>query len=398
MKNFFLFLKNNAKEISFGWVLTFLSSFGQTFLISLYVPEILKTFDLSKGGFGSIYAICTVISSVIMLTVGHTVDHKPIKKVTAFTVLGLAISCFILGVSHYHIALLFIAFTGLRLCGQGLLSHISFTVMSKYFTADRGKALSISSLGYSVGEAVFPIAIASIILWYDYEIAAIASGVFLLLYLIRLYFVKLDHFDADLDVTKKASAGFLIKQFKEVISDKRFFIMMPASFSTGFISTAIFFYQYLFVEEKGWSLTLYASFFTAYAITRFVLSIAGGFWVDKYTAKKVFRVYLIPMCFGLLALAFIDSIIGALIFLILSGITVGVAGTVKTAVIAEIYGTQQMGTIRSLFTMFMVLSTALGPLIVGWMLDMNIHFSWVIFSLFLLMAFAQLNAQRIRNV
>ncbi|QLE01419.1 MFS transporter [Galbibacter sp. BG1] len=397
MKNFLQFLKDYKQEISFGWGLTFLSSFGQTFLISLYVPEILKTFELSKGSFGSIYAICTVISSVIMLTVGHTVDHKPVKKVTAFTVLGLASSCFVLGFSHHHIALLFIAFTGMRLCGQGLLSHISFTVMSKYFSADRGKALSISSLGYSVGEALFPLAISTLILWYDYELAAMASGFFLLFYLIRLKFVKLKHFDANLDINKKASAGLLLGQFKEVISDKRFFIMMPASFSTGFISTAIFFYQYVFVEEKGWSLTLYASFFTAYAITRFVLSIAGGFWVDKYTAKRLFRIYLIPMCFGLLALAFIDSIVGALIFLILSGITVGVAGTVKTAVIAEIYGTKQMGTIRSLFTMFMVLSTALGPLIVGWMLDKDIPFSWVIFSLFLLMAIAQLNAQRIRK-
>ena len=56
-----------------------------------------------------------------------------------------------------------------------------------------------------------------------------------------------------------------------------------------------------------------------------------------------------------------DSIVGALIFLVTAGISMGVAGTVKTALIAELYGTEKMGVIRSVFTMFSVISTALGP-------------------------------------
>jgi MFS family permease len=396
LKDFFYFVKGNVRQVSFGWLLTFLSSFGQTFLISLYVPEIIRAFEISEGTFGAIYAGCTLAASFIMLTVGHTVDHKPVKKVTGFTILALAISSIILGFS-YHVAFLFVALIGLRLTGQGLLSHISMTIISKYYDKNRGKALSISSLGYSVGEAVFPIVIALIISWLDWRVAAIVSGVALLLYLIRLKFTDLSHFDRQLSVEGKPSPFSLMKDYKEIVFDRKFMVMVPASFILGFSSTAIFFYQYVFVESLGWSVQLYAAFFTVYAATRFLFSLFGGLWVDKFTAKILFRYYLIPMTLGLIPFALMDSIIGAFIFLVLAGITTGVAGTVKTSLIAEIYGTEKMGAIRSVFSMFMVVSTALGPLIVGLLIDAGISFTAIMLLISGAMLLTVLNSQRIRS-
>lgn len=208
-----------------------------------------------------------------MLSVGHTVDHKPVKKVTAFTVLSLGLSSILLGLS-YHIAILFVALIGLRLCGQGLMSHISMTIISKYFDKNRGKALSISSLGYSMGEAIFPIIITSIIAFFDWRMAAIISGIALLLYLIRLKFTNLIAFDKQLSIEEKPSTWLLLKDYKGVVADKRFGIMMPASFILGFTNTAIFFYQYVFVEDKSWSPQLYATFF--YGLCHFQIYIFSG--------------------------------------------------------------------------------------------------------------------------
>ncbi|WP_242670044.1 MFS transporter [Gramella sp. KN1008] len=398
MTGLFNFFRKNRKEVGFGWMLTFLSSFGQTFLISIYVPEILKTFSISNGLFGSIYAVATVTASVIMLSVGHMVDHKPVKRVTALTLAGLAVSSLLLGMSHLSIAILIIALTGLRLTGQGLMSHISLTVMSRHYDLDRGKALSIASLGYAVGEAVFPLFISTLILWYDYEIAAMASAAFLFLYLLRFYFMDLEYFDKDLALVKKPSALSLLKDYKDLLKKKVFFILMPVSFALSFTITAVFFYQYVVVEDKGWSVSLYAGFFTAYAITRVVFSILGGVLVDKYSGKKMFRLYLIPFALGLIPFAVSDSIFGALTFLILAGISVGMAGTVKSAVLAEVFGVEKLGTIRSVFTMFMVMSTALGPLIFGTLMDMGIEFQTILLFTAAVLALIILNAQRISKV
>lgn len=395
MKDFYYFLRGNFRKVSFGWLLTFLSGFGQTFLISLYVPEILKSFEISEGAFGSIYAGCTVAASFIMLTVGHTVDHKPVKKITAYTVIGLALSSILLGFSN-NLIFLILAITGLRLTGQGLMTHISMTIISKQFIADRGKALSFSSLGFSMSEAVFPLLVAFLISWFDWRVAAISSGVFLLLYLLRLKFTRLESFDEKLSRQEKPSTWSLLKDYKSVVFDKKFGVMMPASFILSFSATAIFFYQYVFVENKGWSIHLYATFFTVYAITRFLFSLFGGIWVDKFSAKKLFRYYLIPMNIGLLPFAFMNSIVGALIFLVSIGITMGISGTVKTSLIAELYGTEKMGAIRSVFTMFSVISTALGPLVVGLLMDAGITFEVIMAGIFVTTLIIVLNSQRIR--
>ena len=46
--------------------------------------------------------------------------------------------------------------------------------------------------------------------------------------------------------------------------------------------------------------------------------------------------------------------------------------TLGGAVWAEIYGVENLGAIRSLATSFVVLSTALSPVVMGWMIDYGV--------------------------
>ncbi|QYA24990.1 MFS transporter [Gramella sp. MT6] len=396
-KEFFLFFKNNFREVRFGWTLTLLSSFGQTFLISLYVPEIIKIFGISEGYFGGIYAIATVVASFLLISLGHLIDHKPTKNVTFYTIFGLALSTAFLGFSEIHISILLVALIGLRLTGQGLLSHISQTILSRRFNRDRGKALSIATTGYSIGEALFPIIISSLLLWSNLKTTTLLCAAFLIFYLMRLFFLDTRKFDNDLNLEKKVAGKFLLKGFKNIITERKFLVIMPASFALSFTSTAFFFYQYVFAEKLNWSITLYASFFMVYAVTRFFMSFVGGFLVDRFSAEKVFKFYLIPMAIGLIPMIFNDSIIAALFFLLMAGVTTGLAGTVKTSLIAEIYGTAQLGAIRSFFNMFMVLSTAIGPLFIGIMIDTGFSFHYIVLALCSLIFIAVLNCQRTIN-
>tara|TARA_R110002012_G_scaffold63296_4_gene166641 strand:+ start:166 stop:1380 length:1215 start_codon:yes stop_codon:yes gene_type:complete len=398
VKSLIKFLKHNYKSASFGWSLTFLSSFGQTFLISLYVPELLETFQISEGTFGSIYALGTVIASVVLIAVGHTIDHKPVKKVVFLNITGLIVSCLILSISTHHISLLIFAMIGLRLTGQGMMSHISQTIMSRYYGANRGKALSIAALGFPMGEALFPICITTLILNFGFEFAAQASAAILLLYLLFLSFKDLKYFDEQSQVVKKPGFKKLAQDFGSILQDKRFGVLMPSTFMLSFTSTAVFLYQYTFIEEKGWSVSLYAAFFTGYAITRFLMSIVGGLWVDKFTAKRLYRFFLIPQALGLLPFAFMESIWGALLFLIMTGVTMGVAGTVKSAVLAEMYGIQKLGAVNSLFSMSMILSTALAPLLIGFLIDQDVAFPYLILTLFGLLLLAIVNSQRLSQI
>jgi hypothetical protein len=64
----------------------------------------------------------------------------------------LVLSCFCIALSLNPV-FVFIGFWGVRFAGQGLLSHISKTSISKFFQKSRGMALSLSVTGFSAEEA-----------------------------------------------------------------------------------------------------------------------------------------------------------------------------------------------------------------------------------------------------
>ena len=59
----FLFLRENAPYLGAGFILTFASSFGQTFFISVFAGEIQGAYSLSHGEWGGIYALATTASA-----------------------------------------------------------------------------------------------------------------------------------------------------------------------------------------------------------------------------------------------------------------------------------------------------------------------------------------------
>jgi len=57
---FIRFLGQNARWIGGGFLLTFFSSFGQTFFIALSAGDIRSEYGLSHGGFGTLYMVATL--------------------------------------------------------------------------------------------------------------------------------------------------------------------------------------------------------------------------------------------------------------------------------------------------------------------------------------------------
>ncbi|KAA9345653.1 MFS transporter [Adhaeribacter soli] len=394
MRAYYLFLKNNFNPVAFGWLLTFFSSFGQTFLISLFVPFILSQFQLSRSEFGSYYAAATLVSSLFLLQYGHLVDHSPLRPFTTRTILLLVSACLLLAFA-VHPAMVFLALIGLRLGGQGLMSHISLTVMSRHFTVDRGKALSLSSLGFPMGEMIFPLIIGVALSYWNWQVALFISAAMLVILLFVIRQQNVEAYDVatpTAEVSGKEKWAF----YRSLVNGKAFWILLPPVVTFSFIGTGIFFYQYIFAEEKGWPLEYYSLCFTGYAVVRFLFSLYGGLLTDRLSARTLFPFYLIPLMLGLLALAIIPGKFAALFFLLLTGISAGLSGIISNAIIAELYGSEKVGLVRSFFSMIMVFSSAVAPIIVGSLLDHHIAMNDIALGCAALVLVSCLNSFRIR--
>lgn len=373
--SYLTFVLQERKVLSFGLSFTFFSSFGQTFLISLFVPFFLADFNLSNAAFGSIYSVATLTSAATLPYLGKWIDVLPIGRYSLYVASGLLIASLTMAFS-WHIGFLFMGILLLRLSGQGLSGHTAETAMARYFNLQRGKALSISSLGYAFGEGILPLGIAAILAVTSWRmtwgiIALIIAFGFIpyILYILKKTGIEQTNQTVKVQDSDEKTSSVT---YKRIFSEKRFWMILPAVLIPPFWATALFLYQVSIAEQLGWSAAIIASAFVFFAITRIVSSLGIGPVIDRFSAHTVFPFYILPLGLGLVVAFFHPGIWSAFLYMALFGVTLGFGSSIKSALWAELYGEEVIGTVRSLFASIMVFSTAMSPFLFGWLLDQNI--------------------------
>ena len=383
--------------MAFGAALALFSSFGQTFLVSLFVPALQVEFGITEARFGILYSLATLASGLLLPLAGRGIDRWPLHWVTA-GVIGLMVVSALALAGAWQLWVLGLALVGVRLAGQGLSGHTSLTAMARYFPQARGKALSLASLGFPAGEAVLPLATTALIGAVGWRstwlvIAGTSLVVFLPLSLglLRRSGVELDPsrlaeaevgteveergpgITSPATTSERRSEGGGAQPARswnrgEVLRDVRFQMALPAALLPPFWATGLILYQAAIARERGWSLTLMATAFVAYALARVLSSLLVGGAIDRVSARRLFPWACLPMGVGVALLAWGPGVWPAFGFMGCLGLTVGLSGTLKSALWAELYGARHLGAIKGLMGSFMVFSTAAAPAVVGFVL------------------------------
>ena len=171
------FFLQNSRWLTAGALLTLISSFGQTYFISIFAGEIRAAFNLSHGDWGAIYGFGTFASAIVMVWSGGLTDVMRARHLGPIVLAALAASCLFMAFNPW-VALLPVVIFCLRFTGQGMSTHIAAVAMSRWFVANRGKALSVASLGFSIGEACYPILVVSLLVFFTWQsVWVLAAGV-----------------------------------------------------------------------------------------------------------------------------------------------------------------------------------------------------------------------------
>lgn len=138
MKRYLQFVVRERKLLSFGATFTFFSSFGQTFLISLFVPFFLDTFSLTNTEFGSLFAGATFTSALLLPYFGQWIDRLPLKRFSLMVALSLMLAAVTVSIA-WRPLILFLGLMLLRIAGQGLSMHTAQTTMARFFIMKEAK-------------------------------------------------------------------------------------------------------------------------------------------------------------------------------------------------------------------------------------------------------------------
>ncbi|MBY5267806.1 MFS transporter [Spiribacter salinus] len=363
----------------FGFVMVFLSGHGQTFLISLYGGELRATFDLSNAEFGGLYSFATLMSGLLVIFLGRGVDRLRLDRFTAAVILGAALGGLLLALAPAAWVLV-PAFLLLRLCGQGLMTHVAQTTVGRRVQHRRGTAMSLVTLGFPVAEAILPMSVVALIAalgwrgsWFLLAFLLVAVALPLVLMLLRVE-TRVAMREAELALmTSETPPGpeTMGRDWtrSEVLLDGRFYRILPALLGPPILITALFFHQVPIAEAKGWSLTLVSAAFTAYATTHVLSLLLSGPVVDRLGARRLLAFYLLPLLLGIGVMGFVPGALAAPLYLGLAGLSIGTAGALMGALWPELYGLRHLGGIRAMAHGAMVLGTAAGPVLIGLLLD-----------------------------
>ena len=361
----------NKKIIIFGFIFTFFSSFGQSFFLGLFNSPIRNELGITHGQFGNIYAMATIISSVLLIWVGKKIDEYQIFYYSIFVIILLFLSSLFFSFIN-SIFLLAIGIFLMRFSGQGLMSHTSTTTISRFFEKSRGKALSTIWFGLSSAEFILPVFVTYFFVIYSWRTVWQGITIIIILFLPIVIFntirsVKLESREKD----QNPKINLKIKSWRrvEVIKDFRFYIVSLNMLAMPWVATGVFVYQSFITESKMWSIYTIPKAFMVYSITSIITLFFSGFLVDKFTSRKLIPLMNIPLLFAMLVLFYNEQEISAFIFLGLIGVSNGLANVLGSSTWAEIYGVKYIGSIKALTTALMVFSTAFGTALFGALID-----------------------------
>ena len=369
----FKFIINNARWLTAGMLLTFMSSFGQTYFISIFSGEIRNTFNLSHGDWGLIYGFGTFASAIVMIWAGGLTDIMRVRKLGPMVLCALSTSCLFMAFNPV-VALLPVVIFCLRLTGQGMSTHIAAVAMSRWFVNNRGKALSISNLGFSFGEALIPLFLVSALIYFSWQkIWIIAALVTLFSIPVLILLLRQERSPQSIDAEDQSwGMNKLHWTRKKTISHPLFWFMMPAVIGQSAFNTAFFFQQVHFSEIKGWEHLSLVSMFPIYTGVAICMMILSGILLDKFGTAKLIPYFQLPMIIAFILFAFGETLYSALLGFIFLGITSGANTTLPNAFWAEFFGTKHLGSIKAAAAAAMVLGSAIGPALTGILLDFDI--------------------------
>ncbi len=374
-------------------MMSFWSSIGQTFFISLFSLEIRTELSLSHGEFGGYYAVATMLSALTLFWLGKQADKLAVFTLSIITVIALTFS----GIFFSLISGIFTLVCGLyllRLFGQGMMTHVYSVAIARRYKAARGRALAITGMGINIAESVGPPIIVFLLASMGWR------QVWIIIPLI--FFLSIAPFLSRLTQKTSLQEKILIEsndipdklgkitdfKRKDLVKNVEFWIIvLPIIAVPSFAITGILFHQIFIADEKSVTLFHWSKYYAFYALTAIIGAVLSGFLIDWVSAQKTSFIGHSALTIGLMSLWLGDKSITLILFFSLFGLASGMITSNTNALLAEKYGTKWLGEIKAAAQPVTVGSSAVSPILLGIMIDKGLGLTGIMLVLVIISSY-----------
>ena len=346
----------------------FVSSPGQSFLIAVFIDEMIEGTGVSRTAFSALYAAGTVISALAVIGFGRFVDRFGMSAAWIAVSVALAAA---LGIASAATGafLVFVALSLMRSFGQGWFPLVGTLMVARSFARRRGRAMAIALFGHTAGGMILPPVVTLLIIGIGWRQAYLVLAAAVLIVALPLTGLVRRVRPAEPIEIQDLEAADRVEpplrrsrhlRFVEVPS-REVALLLFVFATPGLVLTAIAFHAISLLERNGLDTTEAAVALTVMAAANALGTIFGGVAIDRFSTRVVLGIMATALTSGVVILILANAV-GAYIAFAILGFAGGVFFVSNGTVWARIYGTERLGRLQGLGFGAIITGAAIGPL------------------------------------
>lgn len=343
--------------------------------ITVFDPELLGALGVGRADLKARDLIQMLVAAAAAPLMGWLADRLGVRPllVGGMALLGLGFLAYAHIGSIRQVYLVHVAL-GLALSACGLVLCVS--VVSRWFSAERGLALGLVLAGGSLGNALLPQLNASLKAALGWRAALEAIGWLpLALIPLVLWLVAESPRDAATgaasDAAPEAAAAPAVDggpPFAAALASRGFALLGLIAFCTFLSLVGITAHLFLFLKDGGFDERSAATGLTLLFGAGLVGKLAAGFAVDRLGLRRVFPVCLAAMCLGAALLLAVGSV-GPWLAIGVLGTGWGGIYTLQQFAAAQLFAGPALGRIVGALVLIDSTGAAIGPWGIGRLFD-----------------------------
>lgn len=385
--------------VFYGWVVVAVGTLGvvssapgQTMGVGPFTEALMDALGLSRMQLSIGYALGTILSGFLITSGGRVIDRIGVRAMGVASSLLLAASLVVMafcgeisegiasafGVTSAALVSLpvsVVAFLFLRFMGQGMTAMTGRVMIGKWFDRRRGFAIGLTgmfvSFGFGMCQIFFNFLIERLTWQGAYLALAVGVGVGMTIVTFIFYREQPEDFGLEKDGAVPVAEGddethalrLPQKDFTlgEAARSYTFWVFTAGLASQGLVVTAVTFHIISVAQEAG--ITKEHAFWLNLPLSLVLVATNVVFgWLSDRTKLRYLLAFMMCMqVTGTLALFYLGTIPGQVVFVAGFGISGGLFGLLVGSAWPRFYGMAHLGAITGLNMSVLVISTALGP-------------------------------------
>tara|TARA_B100000700_G_scaffold19623_1_gene19161 strand:+ start:13 stop:1284 length:1272 start_codon:yes stop_codon:yes gene_type:complete len=403
------FIEKNT-SFYYGWIIVagsgstmFVRNAAATLTIAVFVYPMSEDLGWSRTLIVGASSLAGILSVFISPLSGYLIQKYGSKKTLFFSISLLGISTLLISRTFNPITF-YILFGIGRIIFSSPVQIGASTVIAKWFINNRGKATGILGLSHSLGMGLFPL-FAQLIINIDgnnpdsWRMSWIFIGLMVWLISLPLLFFTMVDDPKDIDSNDKKylelknNSGNKDRNtssisLRNALKTRPFWMLSMVGFLTYFIHTGVNIHQAAYLIDKGINPIFAASALTIMALGTGVGSLVTGWATDKFSSKYVYFFGCVWLGLSALLFLLISNIILAYLIGFIFGMALGGLLVIPPVVLADIFGKDNIGSIRGYSEPFVSAGQAIGGISAGLIYDFtgSYKLSFPMFALIALLA------------